>query len=954
MSAPSALQRRRLFNFAHRCHPPLQRSTAPLPCIRDPFVSVEFARDAVRPPHPSLCNSTCSSTSSSICLSFREPQLLPFRPLLLATRHQAASLSLTGLHTLLFTALSASPDVRLQKQCGPSVFGGIAAAELACVEMVFGAIRRGLSVASVSPVTYHPLENGQLLLHIRLAWLLFLDAPNTAAAAALELNHVQTCPLPPLVLYSLLAIPCDPLALKTLLQHALYPRGAEGFAVVDAALFQGVVMALLNNDNFFRRESFSAMHRLLMEVALPALKSREDIHPPNTNSCSSSRCTSYNNSSAFDYLSVRWTPLLKKWARVYGKGAHGFELQDCCMALLAAVPAVETKMPSSFLLRVMGSVLDASSTAAVDVASVGWERMTQLGRLATRLFGRNAADLHSIWVLLIKAALTLPPIRLDAQRLLEAYHTCAAQGREIEMDRGAFMQVLRLTSAAVGRGTAQDAALLVDYFCRFMTEQEGVSFLWLLDGVGVLLTDLWAVHGLSARPQAVQLSEAMAHVLQRRVVAGVSLQNNPMISHAMEQFQVGPTAAFWWICGCGESLPASSQRCTSCLRRSGASWSCPGCHLPQSLPSRVQRCSCGVSNPRQLAAQASGCNLCDTCGAVQTAPGVCPTCELHAGDAQRDVVCRNCASLYRGAALHCPKCFEPHPDKPLALWKCDRCQHLNYSVWSSCQSCGASRRRGALRFSFLPWPCGCGSLQHPCRMACAACSGKTGEKVAYTCPQCRTVVAGPTRTITPCIPDAAIPLHLCPHCSCVHPRDEMLLHAPSLQRHCMQCANPARALSHPTTARAAVFHCGVWQTVGEYVPFVCTRCHHTEELQMGFHCRHCLFPRPELAQQQGEASEAGTASYYVWRCLHESNDGDFCGRWNYSWCSQCLSCGNGRPNSAYECRAKALIWVCARCHQTNRPIDLLVCPGCGEGAQSVPPCSACGLPHLSYACLTGE
>ncbi|KPA85830.1 hypothetical protein ABB37_00168 [Leptomonas pyrrhocoris] len=859
---------------------------------------------------------------------------LPFQSLTLTYAAHPALRSLAASHTLILESLAKTPDVLQQLTVWNPCGGSMAATRLRCVTAAFAMVepyRR-----SVSRMLALPPQQRRLVDEIRLVQLLFFPSPNASLLVSRELERMRDgCTGD--VLWTLLSVPCSPEVLRVVLVAALRSCPAG----LTPQVFQRAVHALLNNDNFFCERTFDDLHRLLVSVVLPAVGvGRSD-----------SGVNAAGAGPALDVLAVRWTPLMKKWARVYTKSVKGFLLYDCLCALMRAAPSAETKLPSSFYVQLLGALLDASVAGGADKAREGWAKMTRVAADALRLFGRNAADLRAIWVLLLKAALTLPPRHEDYQRLLEAYHLCGRCGHTVPLDRQGFLQVTRLVSGAIGAGPPAHA---VHQFCTFLYEQDNVNFLWLLDGIGTTLTDLWEMHGATATGAAQELLTALEKLLRDRRVTGVDIHANPVVARALHRFKLGGPILFWWACGCGEELPCSSKRCTACLRSSGVSWKCAACGQEHKVPCGVQSCSCGQPNPRLAAATRAGHSLCGACGDVKDTRGVCVRCAVQRGAQSRTMECPHCHKTYAPNALHCPHCYAANPIKPpLYLWHCEACDDFNYSIWSSCRTCKVPRRGGAFFMPFVPWACGCGALNHAGRLTCGGC-GTGVRHGGFTCAGCHAHVSSKSlRRVVLTVDSKAIAVHLCPHCQTPHPRSDLLLYSPLLPRHCMFCAKTI----HPTSVspRGAFHHCGAVQGVNENYVFRCLHCaaagHPQQgELQTGFHCRHCLFPRPEVEALMVAAEADAAPVTAVWRCLHESEDGALCGQWNYGWSAHCVTCGTGRPDSSFECRAKARLWRCGTCGHANRPIDVLFCPHCKSGLQPVQPCVTCGMPHLSYSC----
>jgi hypothetical protein len=888
---------------------------------------------------------------------------LPFQNVSLTYTMHPALRSLTTSHALLFASLASTPDLLLQLTTRNPCGGGVAAVRLRCAAETFALTepyRHDAQRLLALPAQYRHLVD-----EIRLVQLITSPSPNASLLVSRELEHLRGSDggWSRDVLWVLLSVPCAVEVLRAVLEEVVARHSGPGG--MSAYSFQRTVHALLSNDNFFCERSFDGMHRLLLEVVLPSLKSCSSKDGGDGDALSAPT----TRPPTFDFLAVRWMPLMNKWSRVYAKRAEGFLLYDCLRALRHAVPPVETKLPSSLYVRLLGALLDASVAAdncAVDKtttrAADGWTKIKLVANDALRLFGRNAADLRSIWVLLLKAALILHPLRDSYQRLLEAYHVCAACGHTAPLDRQGFLQVTRLVSEAIRALRTPDVLeRVVPLFCGFMYEQDNANFLWLLDGVGATLTDLWEAHGAAAAGAAQELLAALEKLLRDRRVTGVDVQSNPVIARALRSFQLGGPVLFWWRCGCGEELPCTARRCTACLRTSGASWTCAACGAAHKVLCGVQRCPCGTPNPRLAAATQANYTLCEHCGEMMNADGGgCVRCEEQQSAQSQQVECAHCHQTYKVNALHCPHCYTVNPSKSsLYLWHCEGCDDFNYSIWSSCRTCKAGRKSGAFLTPFVPWACGCGALNHPGRLTCGSC-GTGARHHTFTCVGCYAHVAiRSLRRVAVVIDGKTIPLHFCPRCRALHPRSDLLLYSPMLSRHCMFCARTIYPSS--VAAHGAFHHCNTVHNVNENYVFRCRHCtgERGEELQTGYHCKHCLFPRPEVEglmaaaeANQGAAAAvaAETTVTVLWRCLHEGEEGELCGQWNYGWSGHCAVCGTGRPESAFECRAKAQLWQCKTCGQANRPIDVLFCSSCKRGVQPVQRCGTCGMPHLTFSC----
>ncbi|CCW62008.1 unnamed protein product [Phytomonas sp. EM1] len=809
-----------------------------------------------------LSNSEWNSTDSS---------LQPFRALKLNVAKDPSLLSVSSLHALMFSTLYHKFDSSLTRR-EAVLIGGLSVAGNRCVRLVLSLFGNP-NVVCLDPLhsldTEYCASNHSNGAQLKIAALLINSTTASRQHDKQSLMNVldEVGILPTHVLAALLSIPASPELLGLLVDHTVMANGGH----LSASLFSLLLGSLLSNDNFFSAKYFDAMNTVVRNHILPRIG---------------------ESHAYFDYVSIRWTPLMNKWARVYAKKVKGRELYECYTILLKKAPAVETKLPPSFYVRLIGLIMDCG----VDKGATGfpssqdcWKRLRDVAVQAIRLFGGNPKDLHAVWMVLLKAALTLEPLSDDWQRTLEAYHICAQSGHLVKVDRGAFLQVIRLVGAVIARQPLDAVETTVSKFVEFLQEQRNASFLWILDGVGALLSDLWNAHGEDARPHAVLLQDTLQQLLKDRNVAGVTLENNPTIKRMLEKFSVGEATPFWWQCGCGAELPASSKRCVSCLRSSTnkISWTCAECGERHYSPCHCQKCKCGVVNPRQNKAAKNGYTLCNNCGeALPQGNTSCPRCKRHNVDTSRQVACRRCNFCHGANDLYCPSCFIVHDERPLQLWHCAACHEYNYSTWSTCQGCRATRKAHCIRVRFLPWLCGCGSQNHPCRLACGTCSscapsvgGKKSTPGAplspsYTCVTCqkKCSITNITRDMIPS-GDSSLQIHMCEHCKAVHPRDRVVISASSLPRHCMVCSSVVDR--HLISVNGEFSHCGTLQRLNENIPFRCLHCDGTTHLSVGFHCTNCGWPRPEV--------EEAELAYYVWQCLKEhSSDSVCCGAWNYS------------------------------------------------------------------------
>ncbi|EPY23580.1 hypothetical protein STCU_07644 [Strigomonas culicis] len=850
----------------------------------------------------------------------RSPNNALLNMLLCSRSNESAHRYIPTFHTTLFSSLTFN-DASLSA-AEASLFSGSAVSGFLCIQQLdryVGAVEAPCRAVDSS-----------LLQQLRLVRLMTTTAMSDNSLKVLgdrlsaALRGSQ--PLPKSVLSGLLRLPCHPTLLRVLVQHVL--RLDQGKIEADA--FEAVMHALLANDNFFRLETFVRMHEIV-ELLLHAVEAAP---------------------APFDFVTIKWTPLMTKWARVYTKMFKGDLLYHLFQRLLRAVPEAEVKIPSSFYVYLLGAILDAN-IYATEKPSAGWDELLHVAQQALRLHGRSTRGLHALWIVVLKAALTMDPPRRACERLLQGYHACTAAERPAPISHDAFSQLTRHMCTAIGPSTLQrhdqrdanssleEARALVLSYSKLVLDREDVSFLWVVNAIAAISGALWERFGAAAHSLFAALLETLEKALAARDVAGFHVENNPPLARLMERFGIGQRAAFWWTCGCGYASPSSCSHCLECTQRRKAMWTCSACGSLHSAPCSGQRCHCGQMNPRLTAAIDRSRALCSSCGGVCDEGGACRACTARHGPQPAGLACTFCHAPLKAHMLHCPSCFMPAKGKKLSIWYCAACSGASLSSYSSCQRCGEKRKVGCFTAPFTPWQCGCGAACHPCQWSCRPCSsaGPRSPERVYTCAACGCVSSLKT-TIVLQAGGWEIPVRLCDHCGETHPHDRATLQSPKLPRRCALCGTSV-PLSH-NFLNGGFYHCGVNQWVNENTPFQCTKCEHRDKKQFGYECRFCFSPRRELCEH---------ASTFVWRCVCEAGaDGTPCGHWNYSWSDHCTCCGHVRAQSEWECRARSFLWQCPLCHRENLPTDVYFCRHCKNGIQVPLPCQACGRSHLAHSC----
>ncbi|RNF22219.1 uncharacterized protein Tco025E_03151 [Trypanosoma conorhini] len=720
-------------------------------------------------------------------------------------------------------------------------------------------------------------------------------------------------PIPVYTLQLILSVSAAPSILACILNGELGKCSGNG---VSPEFFAACLNGLLSNDQFFSSVCFHEMHLLLVSVV-------ESIGP------------------TFDFLSLKWTPLLSKLSRIYMRQSQGELLASLHFKLLQRIPALETKMPLTYIVRTLGSLVDAS--AGKDDTRVLWCTILDIASLAVRLHGNSKEGLQAVWKPFFKAAVTLKPNSLNYARVLEAYHVSASQGLPMTLDKTGFSQVVRFLLGSIAHSSLEETSAAMRDFYRFLKEHPSIHFLWILDSLISLLGETWESHGDGASALVQDFIKALQEdYFPSMRLSGVSLIDNPQLRPLLEKFHVVNKTEFWWRCGCGAQLPASAKRCLMCMRRRNAAWTCVTCGAVHKDTNVEQSCICGSANPRRLKADAMGLELCLNCGGVLDALSGCVRCGNTYREELATRACSFCGKTYSQRAVCCPLCYAANEDKKPLLWCCGVCGEYNHWTWSQCQRCPGRRRVGCVVAPLEPWVCGCGRRNHPCLTNCEVCSRDSCD--AYTCNFCNTL-SSKHSVIHLELESKNIRVIACQHCGHLHPRDHNVLCSPYLQRRCHQCGK-----SYIRANLLLGNHCNFCHanlSCNELIPFKCHPCK-SNILQTGFHCVACLTPR----------SDAPIDDAYVWKCNREvldptaSGNAHFCGHWNYSWLSHCRFCGEGRAQSKYEGRARCLSWVCADCHHRNLPTDVFFCSQCSTGIQVMEDCCICGLPHPSVTCAS--
>ncbi|EAN78611.1 uncharacterized protein TEOVI_000722600 [Trypanosoma equiperdum] len=746
------------------------------------------------------------------------------------------------------------------------------------------------------------------------------DGGKQFATISSELEEFRG-PVPLHIVQLLLSVPAIPTLLECVVRRELERCSSdEG---ISKGLFCACVEGLLSSDNFFTSHHFDEMDAIL-------------------------RCIIGKIGDSFDYLSVRWTPILNKLSRIYMRQWRGEALMSLHDELLAKIPALETKLPLSYLLRCVGSLVDAGATGEADDGGDDariWRKIVAVTTLAVRLYGSCQSNLQSVWVIFFKGAITLKPQSMVYIRVVEAYHVCASLGHPVIVDKSAFSQVVRLLVSVVGVRSLKETATAVSEFYRFLKEHPSINFLWVIDSLIPIMSEIWKAHGeLGCSIVQNITANLQADYFPSRCLSGIRLGDNPMVRRLLEDFKVMERSQFWWRCGCGTQLPSCAQRCLTCLRQGNISWTCGVCGARHSGRVVETVCNCGSPHPRMREAELMDVGVCEGCGEILPPTGECGKCGEIDREKQATRECPSCGCLYSKQALCCPTCYAANEAKSSLLWHCDACGEFNHSAWSKCQHCPGKRKVGCIVTPLQPWVCGCGGRNHPCRTSCESCS--LLHRGAYTC-ACCSIVSTCQKAIEVPLHNSKLRLIVCERCGNVHPRDCNVLCSPFLPRHCHRCG-----VGYTRESMLSEECCNVCHTrlcYDELRPFCCSHCGQ-KPAQIGFQCTSCRAPREDVA----------AADVYVWRCLRETTPATavtgthVCGQWNYSWSDHCISCREARARSQYECRARFLPWVCASCGSDNLPTDVLLCPNCENGLQMAPECSVCGLPHLSLDCTVKE
>ncbi|KAG8347047.1 hypothetical protein ERJ75_000928800 [Trypanosoma vivax] len=718
-------------------------------------------------------------------------------------------------------------------------------------------------------------------------------------------------PLPFCLLQLLLAAPVAPSLLAHLVHHEL----KKCCGTISWGLFCACMNGLLANDCFYSTLHFNEMHAIMLEII-------EHIHP------------------TFDFISVRWTPILNKLSRIYMRQYQGEALYTLHRELLCRIPPLETKVPLTYLLHCMGSLVDAG-VAKVD-GSDTWEKIVALGNLTIRLYGSAHENTHTIWTVLFKGAVTLEPQCVQYHRVIEAYQLFASLGYPITLERGAFSQIVRMLINTVNRLTLEETTAAIHRFYAFLQTHPSVHFTWVVDSLLPIMTSLWESNGTAASLLVQELMQQIKDdYFPSRQVTGIRLEDNATLRHLLESFGVVCKADFFWRCGCGAELPSSAQHCSNCLRKGHGSWTCPVCGAKREGASVSNKCDCGAQHPRILHAECAAIKLCASCGGTLDANSECGKCKMMSLEKELMRMCSFCGNSYSHRCMCCPTCYQGNEEKKPLLWRCDACMEYNHGTWSKCQRCPGKRKVGSVVTPMKAWVCGCGKRNNPCRTSCEGCSAS--QRGTYTCDECKK--SSSMRSLLDLSAGATcLRVIACENCGTIHPRDRNVLYSPYLSRRCHACG---RAYTR-TDARAEA-HCKFCLTAFRYnelEPFRCESCC-ANEMQVGFQCASCGAPRPGIACQD----------VFVWRCLREAThitqagtEPATCGMWNYSWSDHCLRCGEGRAHSDYECRARFLPWVCTLCEHSNLPTDVLLCPKCDEGLQLPSPCPICGFRHIALDC----
>ncbi|PBJ81148.1 hypothetical protein BCY84_00556 [Trypanosoma cruzi cruzi] len=823
-----------------------------------------------------------------------------YYPLIVATLHQSkySSDTVEFLWPLLLLALHTT-DVSLSLS-EAHLFSGTSVMGYHCVRIVVDRLKR-LS----STMSFH-----EDFTCIRLVMSLVASPLCLDDSFLVEIRNFHR-PIPGYILRLILSLSVTPSILDYIMDCELRKYSGKG---IGPGPFVECLSGLLCNDHFFSSVHFQEMHAIAMNIV-------NNIGP------------------SFDFLSIQWTPLLSKLSRVYMRQYEGESLAILHFKLLEMVPALETKMPLAYLVRVLGSLVDVCAERE-DTRSL-WRTIIDVASLAVRLHGNSQGGLQSIWKPFFKAAVTSKPTYLNYERVLEAYHVCAFQGNPLTLDRAAFSQVVRFLVGSINHLSLEETSASMRNFYCFLKEHPSVNFLWVLDSLLSLLSEIWKIHGEIASVIVQEFIKALQDdYFPSMRLSGVQLCDNPQIRPLLEKFCVVNKTEFWWECGCGTQIPASAKKCLMCLRKRNAAWTCVTCGAEYRGTDVEKSCMCGSENPRRLKAASMGLELCMNCGDVVLSSSGCIKCGYTYCEEIATRECSFCGKSYSQRAVCCPLCYAANEDKKPLLWRCDECEEYNHWTWSKCQRCPGRRRVGCIVTPLEPWVCGCRRRNHPCITGCETCSRAIYG--AYTCNFCKSV-SSKHSVFYLTLQSIKIRVIACQHCGHIHPRDQNVLCSPYLQRQCHQCGKKYLRSNLPLDSHCEF--CNAFLRYNELNPFKCNSCEF-KSLQTGFHCVSCLTPRSDLQFDD----------VYVWKCSQEILSqtalvsSHVCGHWNYSWLSKCRFCGGGRAQSVYENRVRCSSWVCSECLHQNLPTDVFFCSRCNTGLQLIENCFICGIPHLNLTC----
>jgi hypothetical protein len=777
--------------------------------------------------------------------------------------------------------------------------------------------------------------------------------------------------------------------------------------------------ALLNNDHFFQASSSSGALTTIHSVLMRLLQ----VIP-------SGSVTQQSHAHCVQLRDIDWAALLNKTSRVYLNKKRGQELLAVHRVLLQKFAGISLRMPHNYILRVVGAVFDeALIKQELDGALVptAWTDISELLRWAVPLVSQADRVQRALVAIGRKAAVQLvhsdseqvvgaTDDHVIAARLLELYEICAAHRivSPASSEKDSFQQLTRYMSPAlfddVLRSTRRDAAgmgdasshhaddiRMLDLWLSYIEKDASVKFSWILDAVLTFLRSIQEASVVAAGVPAAAnrfalhlLSALETTLLPGRNAAGIRPRSVPNIRRVLEALGVVPPSPFWWTCGCGAANPACSTHCYSCMRRGRVAWKCGTCAAEHSSStsltrSKSEHChACKTMHPRFAAAQRALQDVCSVCHAVyDPALGDCTACsgsgEGQGGEATN---CQTCGHMMSLNSPLCPRCLSRNLLSDVKLWHCSTCRNYSYSTWSKCQRCAphvtSVKAANALTVPFFTWKCGCGTVQHPCKLGCSTCtnsgtSGNDPSQQKFCCSQCHRT-SHLRRSILQDYDSSTLRITLCEHCAFPHPRDHVLLTLPkAVPRPCVSCGRSYVAKQGNGLGPQVCGHCLSLQPINTNLPFLCASASCTPPATPQSPAMPSQWQWSNMECTTCRTLRSDAAVYcdpFVWKCLapltdssdvvsdedvDDHTDAHICNHWNPSWTSSCRQCRVPRRHAPEdEIRAKYIPWTCSVCHTSHPATAVLECPVCRQGQQPAPiePCTSCGLHHIAWRCPT--